>query len=396
MNTFFTKIKKQILNTLTIAKYMILMFFRERTAIFFSLFIPVMLMSIFGVINLGNGVKFNVVVVDEANNQYSQQVVDVIKKVSSFNVTTENKDKALVDLKNSKQSYALVIPNGFGSNFTEYAANQAKISQLPVSQQAAAEKASVVTPQEIVIYYDQSQNASTISVGFTIFSQIFDGVTHQLARVPNFFEVKQISISGDNLKYIDFLIPGLVAMSVMQLSIFAVTGQIVSWRERGILKRLLATPIHPGVIIFSQIVSRVIITFMQASILILLGIVAFNLQVVGNLGLVVFLIVIGGLIFLSMGFALSGIASTQNTVAALANLFVFPQMFLSGIFFPRDAFPDWLIKASNYFPLTYFSDALRNVMVKGYTFVQIQGDLIGLAVWAIIMFVLAIRLFRWE
>lgn len=391
------RIKKEILNTLTITKYMIKMFFREKTAIFFSLFIPVMLMSIFGVINLGNGVKFNVAVVDEANNQYSQQVVDVMKKVDAFNVTTESKDAALTDLKNSKLSYALVIPSGFGSNFVQYAQQQAQLQKLPVSQQAgAAATASQVTPQEIDVYYDQSQNASTVSVGFTIFSQIFDGVTHQVARVPNFFEIKQLSISGDNLKYIDFLIPGLVAMSVMQLSIFAVTGQIVSWRERGILKRLLATPIHPGVIIFSQIVSRVIITFMQASILILLGVLAFHLQVVGNLGLVVLLIVTGGLIFLSMGFALSGIASTQNTVAALANLFVFPQMFLSGIFFPRDAFPAWLNSASNFFPLTYFSDALRNVMVKGYTLFQIQGDLLGLAVWAVIMFVLAIRLFRWE
>lgn len=391
------KIKKEILNTLTIAKYMILMFFREKTAIFFSLFIPVMLMSIFGVINTGDGVKFNVAVVDEANNTYSHQVVEVLKKVSAFKLTFESKEDALSDLKNSKQTYALVLPSSFGSNFTEYAEKQAQVLKLPASQQYTATAASsTVTPQQLELFYDQSQNASTVSVGFTIFAQIFDGVTHQIARVPNFFEIKQISISGNDLKYIDFLIPGLVAMSVMQLSIFAVTGQIVSWRERGILKRLLATPIHPGVIIFSQIVSRVIITFMQASILILLGILAFHLQVVGNLGLVVLLIVTGGLIFLSMGFALSGIASTQNTVAALANLFVFPQMFLSGIFFPRDAFPAWLLNVSNYFPLTYFSDALRNVMVKGYTITQISGDLLGLAVWAVIMFVLAIRLFRWE
>ncbi len=390
------KIKKEILNTLTIAKYMILMFFREKTAIFFSLFIPVMLMSIFGVINTGGGVKFNVAVVDEANNQASQQIVTALQKVSVFTITTKSKDDALADLKNSKQTYALVIPEGFGANFAEYGAKQAELAKLPVSQQQAAVAALTVTPQRIDIYYDQSQNSSTISVGFTVFDKIFDGVTHQIARVPNFFEVKQLSISGNDLKYIDFLIPGLVAMSVMQLSIFAVTGQIVSWRERGILKRLLATPIHPGVIIFSQIVSRVIITFMQASILILLGILAFNLHVVGSLGLVVLLIVAGGLIFLSMGFALSGIASTQNTVAALANLFVFPQMFLSGIFFPRDAFPDWLLRASDYFPLTYFSDALRNVMVKGYTITQISGDLIGLAIWAVIMFVLAIKLFRWE
>ncbi len=385
----YKKMKKQIENTLTIAKYMILMFFREKTAIFFSLFIPVMLMSIFGVINMGGGVKFNVAVVDEAGNQYSKQAIEVMRKIDVLTITEESRDQALAEINDGKQTFVLVLPKEFGSNFAASAATA--VQKIPTSNTPVT-----TTPQKIDIYFDQSQNASNIQVGFTIFDKVFDGLTHQIARVPNFFEINQLSIGGNDLKYIDFLIPGLVAMSVMQLSIFAVTGQIVSWRERGILKRLLATPIHPGVIIFSQIVSRVIITFMQASILILLGILAFNLQIVGNLGLVVLLIVAGGLIFLSMGFALSGIASTQNTVAALANLFVFPQMFLSGIFFPRDAFPAWLNSASNYFPLTYFSDALRNVMVKGYGLYQIRGDLIGLTIWAIIMFVLAIKLFRWE
>lgn len=389
----FSKLRKQLLNTLTIAKYMILMFFRERTAIFFSLFIPIMLMSIFGTINLGGGVKFNVAVVDEANNQYSHQVIDVMKKVDAFTVTVEGRDDALKQLKNSKQTYALIIPSGFGGNFAQYATQQAQLQRLPLSQQMAAAK---VNPQEIDLYYDQSQNASTVSVGFIVFDKIFDGVTHQIARVPNFFDIHQVSISGNDLKYIDYLVPGLVAMSIMQLSIFAVTGQIVSWRERGILKRLLATPIHPSVIIFSQIVAREIITFMQASILIGMGLLLFHLQIIGNLGLVVFLIISGGLIFLSMGFALSGIASTQNTVAALANLFVFPQMFLSGIFFPREAFPTWLYNLSSYFPLTYFSEAMRNVMVKGYGLYLIRYDLLGMFVWAIIMFILAVRLFRWE
>ncbi len=391
------KIMDQIKSTLTIAKYMILMFFRERTAIFFSLFIPIMLMSIFGVINLGGSIKFDVGIVDEANNTYSHQIVDVVKKIDAFSVTVESKDQALADLKDSKLTYILDIPSGFGANLTQYSQAEAKLVTLPVNQQLQQLTQGITVPtQEVDVYYDQSQSASTIQVGFTIFEKVFDGVTHQIARVPNFFDIHQISIGGSNLSYIDFLIPGLVAMSIMQLSIFAVTGQIVSWRERGILKRLLATPIHPGVIIFSQIVARVIITFMQAAILIGLGLLAFNLHVVGSLGIVVFLIVFGGLIFLSMGFALSGVANTQNSVAALANLFVFPQMFLSGIFFPRSAFPDWLFKISNYFPLTYFSDAMRNVMVKGYNLFQIRGDLLGLLVWALVMFFLAVRLFRWE
>jgi ABC-2 type transport system permease protein len=384
-----TEIKKSISEVLTITKFSILMFFREKTAIFFSLFIPIMLMSIFGLLNTGTGVKFNVGIVDNGHNAATTQAIETLKKIDAFKITEGSLADQKAKLADSKLSYILVFPKGFGNNF---AGGGTKVNRITSGSSAAVP----IAPEKIDIYYDQSQNASTVEVGFTVLEKVFDGYTHQIARVPNYFELNRISIAGNDLRYVDFIVPGLVAMSVMQLSIFAVTGQIVSWRERGILKRLLATPIHPSVIIFSQIVSRVIITFMQASLLILMGILLFNLHIVGNLGLVVALIVLGGLIFLSMGFALSGIASSQNVVAAIANLFVFPQMLLSGIFFPRDALPDWLNKITNFFPLTYFSDAMREVMVKGADLVAIKGDVIGLVVWALIMFVLAVRMFRWE
>lgn len=385
------KIQKSIKETLTITKYFIVMFFREKTAIFFSLFIPIMLMGIFGLLNQGDGIKFKVGIVDEANNQYSKQVVETVGKVSVFKVTSEtNVEEAKIKLKDAKLSYVLVLPAGFGDNFSSEAA-ASSIQRAPVANGPVAS-----APQKLTIFYDASQNTSTVQVGFTVFEKIFDGYTHQIARVPNLFEINQVSIAGADMRYIDFVVPGLVAMSVMQLSIFAVTGQIVSWRERGILKRLLATPINPGVIIFSQIISRVIITFLQAATLIVMGMLLFKLQIVGSIPLVVGLIVLGGLIFLSMGFALSGIATTQNVVAALANLFVFPQMLLSGIFFPRDALPDWVNQITAYFPLTYFADALRQVMVKGADIVAIRADILGMTVWAAVMFLLAVKMFRWE
>lgn len=384
------QIQKSIKEIMTITKYFILMFFREKTAIFFSLFIPIMLMGIFGFLNTGSGIKFNVGVVDNANNQASRQVVEVLGKISAFKVETGTQDAETAKLKEAKLSYVLIIPKDFGGNF---ASASTKLQQIPSNLSGGTLQ---VAPEKIDIYYDASQNPANVQVGFTIFDKVFDGYTHQIARVPNLFEIKQLSIAGTDLRYIDFVIPGLVAMSVMQLSIFAVTGQIVSWRERGILKRLLATPIHPSVIIFSQIISRLIITFMQAMLLIGMGIVLFNLHIIGSIGLVVGLIVMGGLIFLSMGFALSGIATTQNVVAALANVFVFPQMLLSGIFFPREALPDWLNRITAFFPLTYFADALRQVMVKGADIYAIRSDFLGLSVWAVIMFILAIKMFRWE
>jgi hypothetical protein len=112
-------IMASVKETLNISRYSVLMYFRERTAVFFSLFIPLMLMGIFGLLNLGGGVKFNVVIVDQAHNSTSKQVVETIKKVEVFNVTEEtSKDTALDDLKNSRQTYALILPKDFGANIS--------------------------------------------------------------------------------------------------------------------------------------------------------------------------------------------------------------------------------------------------------------------------------------
>lgn len=375
--------KKSIKEIWTITKYSVLMFFREKTSIFFSLFIPVMLMGVFGLLNTTGSISYNVGIADEANNASSKQIVEAIKKVDVFNVSEGAKDEKLDELKNSKLTYVLVIPSTFGQ------VQSPPATRMPVSTAPRA-------PTKIDIYYDESQNAANIQVGFTIFGEIFDAVTHKIENVPVLFDLNKVAIGGSELRYIDFLVPGLVAMSVMQLSIFAATNQIVSWRERGILKRLLATPIRPAMVIFAQIVSRILITFFQASILILMGVLLFNLHIVGNIGIVIGLIILGGLIFLSMGFGLSGVSNTHTAVMAIAQVFIFPQMFLSGIFFPREGFPDWLNTITAYFPLTYFADAMREVMTRGADLAAIRGDLLGLFVWAIIMFIVAVKLFRWE
>jgi ABC-2 type transport system permease protein len=74
----------------------------------------------------------------------------------------------------------------------------------------------------------------------------------------------------------------------------------------------------------------------------------------------------------------------------------FPMMFLSGTFFPRDGFPGWLAQITDYFPLTYLADALRRITNEGATLVQLSGDLLGLTVWGIVMFAVAVKVFSWE
>ena len=105
---------------------------------------------------------------------------------------------------------------------------------------------------------------------------------------------------------------------------------------------------------------------------------------------------VGGAVFISIGFAISGWAKSEEVAAPIANVIALPMMFLSGVFFPREAMPQVLQGVTDYLPLTYLADALRSVAIDGATLWSQWPNLIGLAVWLTVSFVLAVRLFRWE
>jgi ABC-2 type transport system permease protein len=367
------KIRKNIENVLNITKYSIKMFFRDKTAIFFSLFVPILIMAIFGVLNFGGELSLKVGIVDNSKSPLSTGFVDALKQIEGLEISQGAQDSELEALKQSDRNMVLVIPTDFAT------AVSGKVGQTP----------------ELKTYYNASDNQTNTEIGYTIVGEVLDGMSHQITKSPKMFTISRESVATTELKYINFIIPGIVAMSIMQMSIFGVVGAIVSWRERGILRRLLATPVRPAAILFSQVVTRLLISVAQVALLVTLGVVFFNLQIVGSYWLLLLLVIFGSIIFLSMGFAMSG-AGSQNTVMALSNLVVMPQMFLSGVFFPRELMPDWLNKVTAYLPLTYLADAMRGVINKGADIASLSTEFIGLAVWGVIAFVISTRIFRWE
>jgi ABC-2 type transport system permease protein len=376
---------KQLQVIFNITKTSIKMYFRDKSAVYFSLFIPLLIMSIFGILNLNRSANVSMGVVDEANNQVSKQVVESLKKVDALTISEDTRDAQLDNLKKGKRDLVLILPKDFGSNIAQFQMQKARGVQTVQIQS-----------QNVDVFTSGNKANTNVQIGLTVLDKIFDGFTHQIAGIPNFFTLEQKNVDVKERSYIDFIVPGVAAMSVMQLSIFGVVGAIVSWRERGILKRLLATPIQPSNIIFSQVVTRLIITILQITVLFAVGIYFFKLQVAGSMPLVYFLALLGGVVFLTMGFAVSGFATTQNTVMAVANLIMMPQMFLSGVFFPREALPELMQKITAFFPLTYLSDGMRQVMINGATLYQVRWDLVGLLVWALVVFIAASKFFRWE
>jgi ABC-2 type transport system permease protein len=348
------------------------MFVRNRAALFFSLVVPLLIMLIFGVLNFGGTTMVGLGLVDEANNQASQTLRSALDAVDAFELQTGAREEELTELAEGHRDLVLVIPAGF--------------TLQPSSDPAAR-----------LVAYSNKAKPQQGQVGGLLLNAVVSGVMLSAANPggPVGPVVQLEELPGRDLGYIDFLVPGILALTVMQLGLFSVAFGFVQLKRTGALRRLFATPTSPVYFLGAQVTSRLIIGLAQ--VLILLGVgLWFGLQLVGSVPLLLAVSVLGSTIFLAMGFAIAGWAKNEDQAAPVANLLSLPMTFLSGVFFPRDAMPEFLERVTQFLPLTYLSDALRRIANDGAGLTDIGGDLLGMAVWAVIAFVVAVRLFKWE
>ena len=203
-------------------------------------------------------------------------------------------------------------------------------------------------------------------------------------------------IQGKNMSYVDFLVPGVLAMSIMNGGIVGLSAAFVVMRERGVLRRIKVTPFPLISFITARVATQLLVALCQAAILLGLAKLIFNLDIVGNLLDVVVFIFLGSLAFLTIGFFVAGVSRKQESVTALAQLISFPMLFLSGVFFPLERSPVWLQDLAKALPLTYLADGLRQVMVYGASLASLWGDLLALVLTTAVGIALAVRFFRWE
>lgn len=356
------------------------MYFRDWHAIFWSLFLPLLIMGIFGILDFERAGDVQMGLVDNSKTEFSRGLSDSLKKVETLKITEGNIDDEKKALEKGERIMVLIIPEGI---------EKSVVIQVQGLQVGTKESA------KLELLYNEGK-AAQVATGTIIINQVLDRVTHVITKTPDLFVLDRKAVQSHNLRSVDYLIPGILGFAIMQMGIMGVSMVIVNWREKGILRRVMATPVHPSVIVFSQLITRLIISVLQVSIILLLGVLAFKVTIIGNIALIYTLVFLGSLIFLSMGLAISGIGKTANTVPAVANIVMMPMMFLSGVFFSRESFPEIVKNISQYLPLTYLADALRTVMTEGASAMMIQKELWGLTIWLFVCFFAATKLFRWE
>ena len=349
------------------------MFIRNRAAVFFSLFLPLIIMLIFGVLNFEGSTELDVGIVDEANNDASAVLIERLGDYEYLILDEGDRDAELAALEDGDREFVIEIPAGWAP-------------PAPGSASGLVAYASSADPAQQQVGQGLLQQA----VGQALFAPADGGSSGGFAA-PLAFE----SVESRDLGYIDFLVPGIVGMTIMQLGLFGVAFGFVQLKRTGALRRLFATPTSPAYFLSAQVLSRLIIGVVQVAILFGVGI-WFGLQMFGDYMSLLVIVLFGSAIFLAIGFAIAGWAKNEDQAAPVANLVSLPMTFLSGVFFPRDAMPDFLAAITQFMPLTYVNEALRGIVNDGAGLLSLGPQLIGMGVWVAITFALAVLLFRWE
>ncbi|HZS10110.1 MAG TPA: ABC transporter permease [Blastocatellia bacterium] len=199
-----------------------------------------------------------------------------------------------------------------------------------------------------------------------------------------------------NPKAVAMLLPGLLCISMMSAGLFGMSIGLVSDRERGILRRYQLAPIHPLVIISSQIISGFVVVLSTIVLQLVLARMIYKLEIAGSLWSLAVMAGAGALAFLSIGFVIASVAENAKSAQVMSNLLFFPLMFLGGAAFPIQFLPPAIRKLSLLLPSRYLTEGLGRVINDG---AGVSGNLPNLAVMAstfVVALIVAAKIFRWD
>jgi ABC transporter DrrB family efflux protein len=204
------------------------------------------------------------------------------------------------------------------------------------------------------------------------------------------------AVSGAPIRYVDRLVPGVIAMNLMFTSLFGVGYVLIRYRKNGVLKRMKATPVSALTFISAQGVSRLLIVVIT-SVLVYVGTNAFlGFRMEGSYLDLIGLLLLGTLSMIALGLALASRFRNEELANGIINLITWPMMLFSGVFFSLEGTPGPLQMFSQALPLTHFIQAARAIMLDGAGVVQLAPDFLFLGVFTALCLGLAAWLFRWD
>ena len=216
----------------------------------------------------------------------------------------------------------------------------------------------------------------------------------EILNIENNSEIRPLTLIGT--RYIDFLVPGLITMGVMMSSMWGISYGIIEKRSKKLLRRLVATPMKKSHFLIALITVRVIMNFIEAMVLILFALIAFNITIQGSISALILMFIAGNIAFAGIAVFVSSHTSNTEVGNGLINAVVMPMMILSGIFFSYQNFPDWGIKIIRTLPLTMMTDGVRSIFNEGAGYNEVAIPILVLFVIGVLFFTAGLKIFKWH
>jgi ABC-2 type transport system permease protein len=359
---------------------------RDRQALLWALLFPLILVTVFGLFDVDRAGSADLAIIDRANTDSSRELHNKLDSIEYLNVHIHYASEAVAHeaLGNGDLEYLLVIPESFAmlpgrpGQSSQDGGNGAAYPDAPVS---------------LDLYYDGNNSRGSQLVIETI-RHFVDEETFRLTGRPQLLEVLPRKIQAVRIEYFDVLLIGLVGMGVMTNSLIFIAVKISTYRNQAVLKRILVTPLRVRNYFASEIVAHLLLTLVQAAVVIGAGVFIFGATIHGNLLWLFIILAFANTIFLNLGFIISGWANSPRAASGMGNAVAIPMLFFSGTFFPTSTLPAFLPDLVQALPLTPMLDAMRGVTIDGLGLPDVWRELAMLAGWLVVSSVAAIKLFK--
>src|SRR5208283_4370968 len=351
--------------------------YREMTAMFFTIAFPIILILVFGTIFMSqDNVSFHLCVQDLDQTNLSAQSIKTLELDGKFKMTkVDPAISAAQYVRESKVDLVLVIPKGY--------------------ERSLLQRTMLGDPNaSVTITYIYDPGSSSVLTKMQILNAVIAGINQKMSGTPPFIRSAKTSILTKKYRFIEFFIPGIIAMAVMTLSLFGTVNLNTELRQKGVIRKLSTTPITRTDWILSNILHQFLLAALSTMAMLLVSYAVFRVRLQINAWLPVF-IVLDVFAFVGIGMILTRFAKEAQSAAAAANAISFPMMFLSGSFFPLEMMPGFMRTVARILPLYYVNEGLRASMVFDDHMTALRYSAI-IGVFAAVVFILGIIATKWE
>ena len=362
---------------------------RNRQATFWALFFPLIFVVVFGLFDFDSLGSSRVGIVAEADSPVVSQVIGGLAAIYALDVREEvgpafqsNVAKGRLEVEQGDLDYLLILPPdpspADGGN-----SDGGQLTRTPATLVYASG--------------DRGRNQLVIGAVRDILAQAGSGsIESEASASLGDALLRSEAVEVSQVSYFDQVLMGLVAMGIMTNAIISISVRISNYRNLSILKRLLVTPLPIWKYFVGEVGAHLMVALVQAAIIMSVGVLVFGAKIHGNLAWILVIVVLGSLVFLNIGFIVSGWTNNPAAASGMGNAIALPMMFFAGTFFPTAALPWVLPYVAEALPLTPMLVALRDVANAGEPLWNTWPQLAILGGWVLATGAVATKVFRFN